>query len=110
MKRETIDEIARQIRERKVLTKADRRAVRERREAEKQHRREIYLSGFEPCPFCGIKDGLRYTWNGNAMDWIRCEKCDATGPAADGETEAIAKWNSRPTPSGESQPNEGTEK
>lgn len=62
------------------------------REKEKELERQKYLERFKPCPFCGGKN-LHVDLNGQDSDWVRCHDCNCTGSIANGEDEAIEKWN-----------------
>ena len=45
------------------------------------------------CPFCK-SDEVRAEYDaGGAYHFVFCENCEARGPAADDEAEAILKWN-----------------
>ena len=47
-----------------------------------------------PCPFCGATAHVADTGN----MWACCNGCDAEGPVADNEAEAIRLWNIRAVP------------
>jgi len=69
-------------------------------QAYQQHLREIEVSQeamceLKPCPFCGSDAGLM------AAHRVSCSQCHAEGPGCNSDAEAIAAWNSRPSPLGE---------
>jgi hypothetical protein len=49
-----------------------------------------------PCPFCAGSAEFRTSTSGT-QQWIRCvnPECDAFGPFARTQAEAVAKWNDR---------------
>ena len=47
------------------------------------------------CPFCGGEPKLIN--DGTGLWWVQCEDCDAEGPIAHSEEEAIRLWNRRQT-------------
>lgn len=52
----------------------------------------------KPCPFCGRKVvWLKHVEDGTPKGiWmIECPECEATGPKADNENEAICGWSMR---------------
>jgi Lar family restriction alleviation protein len=44
-----------------------------------------------PCPFCGGQASLCDT----GVTWLMCDDCQAEGPVAEAEREAVEKWNGR---------------
>jgi len=52
----------------------------------------------EQCPFCGESYAINVL---DASDqyvssfWVTCGNCDAEGPVADTEDDAVEKWNKR---------------
>ena len=51
------------------------------------------MSDLKQCPFCGSVDTLAYSSAG--ICWVECWSCDAVGPTAKTEAEAIAAWNQK---------------
>lgn len=52
------------------------------------------------CPFCGMLcTTVTHRWDDSRMDWlgfrVECPFCDACGPLADSEEEAVRKWEER---------------
>lgn len=48
----------------------------------------------ENCPFCGNDDVDFQHWDAGAIT-VTCGDCDAEGPSAGTEAEALALWNDR---------------
>lgn len=78
---------------REALREKNRQSA-ERRKAEREEARQRYRARFKQCPFCSGRN-LHVDLNGEKSDWVRCDDCNCTGPIADGEDEAIGKWNER---------------
>jgi len=53
-----------------------------------------------PCPWCGsLKLKVLFTdEDAHRSTWVYCAKCQASGPTADGEIDAVHKWNDRQPP------------
>ena len=54
------------------------------------------------CPFCGMPcTTVTHRWVESDMDWlgfrVECSFCDACGPLAVSEEEAVRKWRARAT-------------
>ena len=49
------------------------------------------MSDLKPCPFCGSDNTRAYSSTG--ICWVECLSCDAVGPTAKTEAEAIDAWN-----------------
>ena len=51
----------------------------------------------QPCPFCGSRKTY-VTSDYSGRYWVRCERCEATGPPESLQLMAIASWDWRPSP------------
>lgn len=52
------------------------------------------MTELRPCPFPPCDGKPNYDTDG-VMSWVKCLKCNATGPIKDMMEEAIAAWNRR---------------
>ena len=58
------------------------------------------MSELKPCPFCGGEDIVLFELKASKDCWVECKKCWASSNVfkLDAKAEAIAAWNTRPSP------------
>jgi Lar family restriction alleviation protein len=59
--------------------------------SEHHHTSAATIAPLLPCPFCGGQASLCDT----GVTWLMCDDCQAEGPVAEAEREAVEKWNGR---------------
>lgn len=69
---------------------------KKRKDEERRIERQKFEKSIALCPFCGTRNDIIFINNGGAhSDYMICQFCGATGPAATGEEDALEEWNMR---------------